>query len=285
MQTIGRESSVCQEVCMQTGKDAAKLPCMTTAGGYTDARPLQVRVADEIRLKIETGEYAPGQQLPTLDELAEQYMCSLAVIRKALDLVRQQGLVTTVHGKGSFVRQRPAARRHGIDRYSRSRWKAGKPIATAEAEAQGLSAGQLIRELAEVSAPKVVAERLNLPEGTRVWVRRRTTLIDDRPNQLADSYYELDVVRGTLIMEENTGPGGGFARLEDAGHTLDKIREEWSVRMPTGPESVALRLPAGTPVVDLIRTTYDTTGKAVEVMLATMAGDMTNFAYEFKIPD
>jgi GntR family transcriptional regulator len=136
-----------------------------------------------------------------------------------------------------------------------------------------------------VPAPKVVAEKFGLAAGTPVWVRRRTTLIDDRPNQLADSYYELDVVRGTLIMQENTGPGGGFARLEDAGYTLDKIREEWSVRMPTGPESVALRLPAGTPVVDLVRTTFDATGRAVEVMLATTAGDMTNFAYEFKIPD
>ena len=42
---------------------------MTT--GPTDARPLQVRVADDIRAKIETGEYAPGQQLPTYDALAE----------------------------------------------------------------------------------------------------------------------------------------------------------------------------------------------------------------------
>ena len=38
--------------------------------GPTDARPLQVRIADEIRARIETGEYTPGQQLPTLDELA-----------------------------------------------------------------------------------------------------------------------------------------------------------------------------------------------------------------------
>lgn len=55
--------------------------------------------------------------------------------------------------------------------------------------------------------------------------------------------------------------------------------------MPTGPESVALNLPPGTPVVDLTRTTYDTEGRAVEVMLAILAGDMVTFAYEFPIPD
>ncbi|MBL7260657.1 GntR family transcriptional regulator [Actinoplanes sp. LDG1-01] len=204
---------------------------------------------------------------------------------KAIDLLKQQGLVVSQQGKGNFVRERPSARRHGIERYSKSRWREGKAILTAEAEAQGHTAGQMMRELAEVPAPKIVAERLGIPEGTPVWVRRRTTHVDGRPNQLADSYYELLVVEGTLIREENTGPGGGYARLEEAGHELDEISEEWRVRMPTGPESVALALPAGTPVVDLTRTTFDVDGRAVEVMLAVISGDMVQMAYRFKIPD
>jgi GntR family transcriptional regulator len=246
---------------------------------------MQERVADELRVRIEAGEYAPGARLPTLDELAARHLCSLAVVRRAVDMLRQQGLVTTVQGSGSFVRQRPRARRHGVERYSRSGWRGGRAILTAEAEAQGHAAGQVLRELAEVPAPARVAEQLGVEVGTPVWVRRRTTLLDERPNQLADSYYALDVVRGTLIMEEDTGPGGGFARLEDAGHVLDRIREEWAVRMPSGPESVALRVPPGTPVVDLVRTTYDMSGRAVEVMLAVLAGDMVTFAYDFPIPD
>src|SRR5262245_7897362 len=151
--------------------------------GPTDARPLQIRVVDDIRAKIETHEYAPGQQLPTLEELAKTYLCSLAVIRKAIDLLKQEGLVISLQGKGTYVRTRPAARRHGIDRYSRSRWKAGKAVLIAEAEQQGYSAGQMLRELGETPAPPEVAERLGIEEATPVWVRRRTTTIDGRPNQ------------------------------------------------------------------------------------------------------
>lgn len=254
--------------------------------GPTDARPLQVRVADDLRAAIETGRYGPGEKLPTLDELAEHNLCSLAVARKAMDILRQQGLVITQQGLGTFVRNRPNARRHGIDRYSRSRWRAGKPILTAEAEAQGHTAGQMLRELGETPAPALVAERFNIVPGAPVWARKRTTLVDGRPNQLADSYYELEIAKAApLIMEENTGPGGGFARLEDAGYPPDEICEEWSVRMPTGPETVALRLPAGTPVIDLIRTTFDTRGRPIEIMLAVMAGDMVQMAYKFKVPD
>jgi GntR family transcriptional regulator len=254
--------------------------------GPTDARPLQVRVADDLRMQIETGELAPGAKLPTLDELAERNLCSLAVVRKAMDLLRQQGLVVTRQGLGTFVRSRPSARRHGIDRYSKERWRSGKPILTAEAEAQGHTAGQMMRELCEVPAPDKVAERFSIDPGTPVWARKRTTLVDDRPNQLADSYYPLDIAQAApKLMEENTGPGGGFKRIEDAGFKLDEICEEWSVRMPTGPESVALKLPTGTPVVDLVRTTFDVTGRPVEVMIAVISGDMVQMSYRFKIPD
>jgi GntR family transcriptional regulator len=155
----------------------------------------------------------------------------------------------------------------------------------AEAEAQGRTADRVIRELAEVPAPEPVAERLDIEAGTPVWVRRRTTLIDGRPNQLVDSYYLLDVVRDTAINQEDTGPGGGFARLEEAGVPLGRIHEDIAVRMPTGPESVALELPPGTPVIDLARTTCDTDGRPVEVMLAVIAGDTATFSYDFPIPD
>ncbi len=254
--------------------------------GPTDARSLQVRIADDIRAKIETGEYAPGQQLPTYDDLTDQYLCSLAVVRKAVDLLKQQGLLITKQGKGSFVRERPHARRHGMDRYSRSRWAAGTSILVGEAAEQGHTATQLIRFIGEVSAPGPVAERLKIEPGTTVLARKRTTLIDGRPNQLADSYYDLAIAEAARkLRAEDTGPGGGFARIEEAGHRLARMREELSVRMPMGPESVALRLPEGTPVVELIRTTYDNAGQPVEVMLATIAGDMVTFDYDFPIPD
>jgi GntR family transcriptional regulator len=81
-------------------------------------------------------------------------------------------------------------------------------------------------------------------------------MIDNRPNQLADSHCELSVAEGTRLKDEDTGPGGGFAVLEAKRLRLARIREELSVRMPTGP--VALRLPTGTPVVELLRTVYST---------------------------
>src|SRR4051794_10141169 len=90
------------------------------------------------------------------------------------------------------------------------------PIWTSPAElVHGfrLSVKQLYREIGETSAPPEVAEAFGISPGTLVMVRRRTTIVDGRPHQLADSYYPLDLAKGTLLMEESSGPGGGFARL------------------------------------------------------------------------
>jgi GntR family transcriptional regulator len=252
----------------------------------TDARNLQTRIADHIRAQIETGQLKPGQQLPSITDLVLDYKCSDGTVRAALELLKQQGLVTIRQGKGSYVRERPKARRHGIGRYSRSVWSQGTSILTAEAAQQGLSGSQLIRFIGKEPAPPEVAERLGIKPRTRVHVRKRTTIIEDRFNQLADSYYPLDVVDAApLLKEEDTGPGGGYARIEEAGIRLAEIQEEISVRMPTSPETVALELPEGTPVVDLLRTTYDDTGRAVEVMVAVIAGDMVTFENRFPIPE
>ncbi|MER5622539.1 GntR family transcriptional regulator [Streptosporangium sp. NPDC002544] len=244
------------------------------------------QISDDLRKSVESGEYGPRALLPSLTELTQRYGVARNTATQALKALEQEGLIQSISGRGWIVRPRPRPRRHGIDRYSRSRWSSdGQAILVAETARQGLTARQEIRELAEVPAPEPVAERLGIPVGTVVWVRRRTTIIDDRPHQLADSYYPLDLVAGTRIRKENTGPGGSYARLEETGLRLGEIGEEIGARMPTSREATALALPAGTPVVDLTRTTYDTTGRPVEVMLAVIAADMSTFAYRFPIPD
>ncbi|MEU8265837.1 GntR family transcriptional regulator [Sphaerisporangium sp. NPDC049002] len=256
------------------------------ASEITDERSIQTRIADDLRARIEVGEYAAGDQLPTYEQLTRRYLCSSGVARKAIDLLRQQGLVISKQGKGVFVRERVQPKRHGIDRYARSKWKhGGTAIHDAEAGSQGLSVQQLYRELGEVPAPPAIATAFGIDEGGPVWVRKRTTVVDGRPHQLADSYYPLDLALGTRLTEEKSGPGGGFARLDEAGDPLAEISEEWSARMPTSPESVSLQLPGGTPVMDLTRIVYDTKGRAVEVMLAVIAADTVRMFYRFPIPD
>jgi GntR family transcriptional regulator len=59
-------------------------------------------VSAAIRERIEAGEWLPGEQLPTVRELAETYSVSVTTVRKALDLLLADGLITVTPGWGVF---------------------------------------------------------------------------------------------------------------------------------------------------------------------------------------
>jgi DNA-binding transcriptional regulator YhcF (GntR family) len=71
-----------------------------------DPRPPFQQVASALRASIRTRRFEPGDQLPSLNELSKAYGVSLMTVQKALGVLRDEGLVISRHGKGSFVRQR-----------------------------------------------------------------------------------------------------------------------------------------------------------------------------------
>jgi GntR family transcriptional regulator len=87
------------------------------------------------------------------------------------------------------------------------------------------------------------------------------------------------------LEQEDSGPGGGFARIDEVGEPLAEISEAWQARMPLSPESGLLGLPPGTPVLDLTRLVYDRVGRVVEMMLAVIAADTMTMHYRFPIPE
>ena len=134
--------------------------------------------------------------------------------------------------------------------------------------------------MAEVPAPATVARHLKVNVGAIVFIRRRRVLLDDRPAHLGDSYFPLDVANTVeALHQEKTGPGGTYARIEDAGYRLTHFDEHLAFRMPTPDERRQLRLGPGVPVVDLLRVAYADT-RALECFIAVMAGDRYRFAYE-----
>lgn len=71
-----------------------------------DPRPPFQQVANALRAAIRTRRFAPGAQLPSLNELSKAYDVSLMTVQKALGVLKDEGLVISRQGKGSYVRQR-----------------------------------------------------------------------------------------------------------------------------------------------------------------------------------
>lgn len=243
------------------------------------------RIADALRADILAGRLGPGQRLPSERELAELHQTTRPTVRKAIAVLRADGLVLTEQGRGAFVRPRPHVRHLARGALWRERRSSGTAPWNAEIAAQGQAGEQRILEVATVGAPTDVAALLDVEEDAPVVVRRRAMLVDGQPAQLADSYYPADLAAGTALAERRRIRGGAAAVIEDQlGRRIVRFIEELSARMPTPQEAQALQLPPGVPVVRALRTAYDGSGAAVEVLASVIPMDRHVLRYEIEVP-
>ncbi|MBI0378877.1 GntR family transcriptional regulator [Streptomyces albiflaviniger] len=257
------------------------MPSLTSVLGVLDPtsdRAVFRQIADALREAIDKGRFREGDKLPSETELVDHFGVSRMTVRNALSLLQQEGLAVSEHGKGVFVRPRPPVRRLASDRFARRHRDQGKAAFTVEAEAAGSRPEVDNLEVREERPSQDISARLGSPR--KVLARRRRYLLDGRPVEFATSYLPLDLARNTPIAQPNPGPGGIYARLEEMGHRLDHFDEEIRARMPSPVEVRTLQLASGVPVIHLVRTAYDSEGRAVEVCDTVMAADAYVLAYQ-----
>jgi DNA-binding GntR family transcriptional regulator len=65
------------------------------------------RIADHLAARMTAGEFPPDSMLPGERSLAESYGVGLGTVRRALDVLRERGLIVTLPAKGTFVLRAP----------------------------------------------------------------------------------------------------------------------------------------------------------------------------------
>ena len=214
------------------------------------------QIADVLRDQISSGALGPGERLPSEPDLVKEHDASRNTVRLAIALLTNQGLVVTRQGLGTFVVE-PARPFTAL----LSRVKAppsGHHISTAlpviGAAASESETSSLVVETAEASAS--VAERLQIPAGDPVVIRRSQRLIGDVPWLLIFSYFPMDLARGTALEQAGTIEQGSIRLLAELGHPQAGFTDEIGVRMPYARESDFFRLLTGIPVIVVNRTAY-----------------------------
>jgi GntR family transcriptional regulator len=68
--------------------------------------PLYTQLADILREMIESGELQPRSLLPSESYLQQEQGVSRGTVRMAIGILRDEGLVVTISGRGTFVKER-----------------------------------------------------------------------------------------------------------------------------------------------------------------------------------
>ena len=144
----------------------------------------------ELRQAIVNGSFQPGSQLPTEAELCEALAVSRTVVREALRVLEDEGLVMRRHGIGTFVRNHPILKNlnfnYGI---------------TEMIESAGLKSGTSHLALIKEIADKQKAESLRVDIGTPLITIERVRTADGRP-----VVYSLDTLSEAVVQRAGFDP-------------------------------------------------------------------------------
>jgi GntR family transcriptional regulator len=160
----------------------------------------------------------------------------------------------------------------------------GLPGFNAQVLEQGQSPRQDITEVATVSAPADIAQKLDLDEGSPVVVRRRVFNANNVPVALTDSYYPAGLAQGTAIEQPARIKGSVHAVIEDDNgpirRAIARSEDDIVARMPTPDEARKLSLSPGMPGIRTLRTVYDAGNRPLEVQDTVAVADKHQFRYE-----
>ncbi len=69
----------------------------------SDGRPMYLQIVEQIRQRVSVGDWAPGQEIPSIRQLAVAMRVSVITVKRAYLELEREGVIVTQHGKGSMV--------------------------------------------------------------------------------------------------------------------------------------------------------------------------------------
>ncbi|MFC4767109.1 trehalose operon repressor [Effusibacillus consociatus] len=141
---------------------------------------------EDIKNSIVEGNYRPGEKLPSENEFCRMYGTSRGTVRKALDLLAEEGLIHSLHGKGVFVLE------HNLITFS-----FGGIVSFKEAaETSGLKFTTSVSKFEEVMIDEALSARTNLPPGKAAYKIFRVRKLDGERVILDINFFLKDVAAG-----------------------------------------------------------------------------------------
>ena len=220
------------------------------SSGRFSNRPLYLQLRDALAERIAGGQWKPGSAIPNENDLAREFNVSAGTMRKALDLMETERLLTRRQGRGTFVND------HASDelsaRFSNLRASDGSRVCGEVKSAQ----------IIEGTASQMECERLRLRPGDGVY----------RIHRILHNEGQI------YLVEEASLPAELFPRLPQRRGVADRIiilAQEYGLLLGKAAERVCLGqaspslaqtlgIAAGAPIMVLDRVVMALDGRPIE---------------------
>ncbi|MFE6736354.1 GntR family transcriptional regulator [Microbacterium sp. NPDC057650] len=222
-----------------------------------------LRIAEDLRERIASGQLRPGDDVPTEAELADRWNTSRGPIRNALAALRAEGLVETTRGRPARVVSKKATQAVDMS-VPFTRW----------ARDLGLRPGAQTQEVSLRRAADL-AEPLGVSPDDQIVSVLRLRLLDGRSTMVERLNYTEDV--GRLLFQTDLDAVSITEFLGDNGHPIVGVQHEIDAIAADERDAALLRVPQGSPILRLSRVSRDAEGRIFEASQDRYLGDVVRF--------
>lgn len=216
--------------------------------------PLYRQIKDLIMRSLESGEWGPGDAIPSESELAARFNVSQGTVRKAIDEMAADNLLVRRQGKGTFVATHNDPR--SFFRFLR--------IAPNEGELQS-EHDSIPIECWRAKAGADVARTLGLERGAPIIILRRLLKFGDEPVVFDEIYLPGDLFQD-LTLDILKESDKSLYSLFESRYGVRMIRADERLRAVSADRVSAdlLKVPEGSPLLLVERVTFTYGNKPVE---------------------
>lgn len=215
--------------------------------------PLYRQIKALILQALETGEWRPGQAIPSEQELAARFSVSQGTVRKAIDEMAAENLLVRKQGKGTYVASHNDPR--ALFRFLR--------LVPVDGD---LSSPQSIPlDCWRAKAGQEASRMLAIEPGAPIIIVRRLLKFANKPVVIDEIYLPGELFQG-LSAETLQGWHGSLYSLFESRFGVRMIRAQERIRAVAADRgaSEALKVFEGTPLLSVERVTYTYGDKPVE---------------------
>jgi GntR family transcriptional regulator len=223
--------------------------------------PLYYQIQQRLMGQIRSGEFRPGQPLPSLQDIAAKLGVSQMTARQAIRTLCDLGLMYSRQGKGTFV----------------SGFKHEKNLRqvlsfTEEMRARGSTPSSRVLSFRMQAGNHEVRTALEMSPGQKVFRLHRVRISDGRPMGIECSCLPVQLCPG---LPKTFDPSTSLYRelAEHYGIKIEVTDEIVEVGKATAKEASLLKIAPGSPVFLFKRTCYGENGKPLEYVRSTYRGD------------
>ncbi len=232
--------------------------------------PLYIRIRDDLRIRIEEGEWAPGMLIPPEKALLEEYGVSRITVLEAIKSLVREGLLYRKQGKGTFVAKPKILQ--SLNRFYGIAESLGK---------KGLALKRRILRAEIVKTNRHTAKCLGIKQGEYATEVVRLSLVDDDPFYVETIEVSLKLCPNFHSKNIESESMHNVLTNEYNIHLI-KARECFEPIVIDDYEARILEVKRGTPALLLEHTTYTTKNRVVYFSKAIMRGDRCRYYTELE---